>query len=244
MGFLDRMVSSAIRRSTGLNVHRAVRGIGAGKLLMMGGAAIAGALAAEKMGKSQPSTAGGRYSSGAGDTVTPAGTPAGTPPPLPPLPAAGPQAVPPLPPLPSLPPLPAIPTSETPVEEEAVPAELLFPLARTMVAAALADGTLAAEERELIDSHLTDGGLSEAQVAQLREEMSNPASVSELVAGVSELAHRQALYRAALLVVRADGEVAASENRWLALLGAALQLDGDHLRELEEDLLGSLRAES
>ncbi len=236
MGFLDRMVSNAIRKSTGLNVHRAVRGIGAGKLLMMGGAAIAGALAAEKMGKSSQSSAAGSYNSGTGDQTGP--------PPVPPIPTAQSQAVPPLPPLPSLPPLPAVPSLAAAAEEDEVPAPLLLPLARTMVAAALADGTLAAEERELIAGHLTDGGLNAAQVAQLRAEMVSPAAVSELVEGVSEPAHRQALYRAALLVVRSDGEVAEAESRWLAALGAALGLDGGRLSELEEDLLGSLRAES
>jgi uncharacterized membrane protein YebE (DUF533 family) len=75
MAFLDNLVSDLIRSSTGFNAKPFVRAVGGKNILLLGGAAIAGAIAAEKM--RQP----------------PAGAP-----PLPPLPN---QAVPPLPPLPA-----------------------------------------------------------------------------------------------------------------------------------------------
>ncbi|MCA9561311.1 MAG: hypothetical protein KC583_22330, partial [Myxococcales bacterium] len=54
MGFLDRLVGDLIQDATGFNARRIVRRIGAGKLLMAGGAALAGALAVEKLGQQQP----------------------------------------------------------------------------------------------------------------------------------------------------------------------------------------------
>src|SRR3970040_105857 len=78
MAFLDNLISDLIRNSTGFNAKPFTRAVGGKNILLLGGAAIAGAIAAEKMRQQQPA----------------AGIP-----PLPPLPAAG--GVPPLPPLPA-----------------------------------------------------------------------------------------------------------------------------------------------
>jgi uncharacterized membrane protein YebE (DUF533 family) len=75
MPFLDNLLSNLIRRSTGFNAKPFVRMVGGRNVLLLGGAAIAGALAAEQM-REKPSPAA---------------------PPPPPLP---PEALPPLPPLP------------------------------------------------------------------------------------------------------------------------------------------------
>ncbi len=88
MGFLDNIVSDLIRNSTGFNARPFVRAVGGKNILLLGGAAIAGAIAAEKM----------RAPPGA----------AGVPPIPPPLPTT--QVVPPLPPLPTAaPPEPQLP---------------------------------------------------------------------------------------------------------------------------------------
>jgi uncharacterized membrane protein YebE (DUF533 family) len=80
MAFLDNLLSDLIRNSTGFNAKPFVRAVGGKNILLLGGAAIAGAIAAEKM-RQQPA---------------PGAPPL---PPLPPLPAT--EAVPPLPPLPT-----------------------------------------------------------------------------------------------------------------------------------------------
>jgi uncharacterized membrane protein YebE (DUF533 family) len=81
MAFLDNLISDLIRNSTGFNAKPFVRAVGGKNILLLGGAAIAGAIAAEKMRQQQPAS--------------------GAPPlpPLPPLPTT--ETVPPLPPLPT-----------------------------------------------------------------------------------------------------------------------------------------------
>ena len=80
MAFLDNLLSDLIRNSTGFNAKPFVRAVGGKNILLLGGAAIAGAIAAEKM-RQQPA---------------PGAPPL---PPLPPLPST--EVVPPLPPLPT-----------------------------------------------------------------------------------------------------------------------------------------------
>jgi uncharacterized membrane protein YebE (DUF533 family) len=81
MAFLDNLISDLIRNSTGFNAKPFVRAVGGKNILLLGGAAIAGALAVEKMRAQQPA---------------PGAPPL---PPLPPLPSS--EVVPPLPPLPA-----------------------------------------------------------------------------------------------------------------------------------------------
>jgi len=89
MAFLDNLISDLIRNSTGFNAKPFVRAVGGKNILLLGGAAIAGAIAAEKMRQQQPA----------------AGAP-----PLPPLPSTEPtESVPPLPPLPTAPAEPQLP---------------------------------------------------------------------------------------------------------------------------------------
>jgi uncharacterized membrane protein YebE (DUF533 family) len=80
MAFLDNLISDLIRNSTGFNAKPFVRAVGGKNILLLGGAAIAGVIAAEKM-RQQPA---------------PGAPPL---PPLPPLPST--EVVPPLPPLPT-----------------------------------------------------------------------------------------------------------------------------------------------
>lgn len=84
MAFLDRLVSDLIRQSTGFNARPFVRSIGGRNILLLGGAAIAGAIAADKMrAKSGP----------AQDAAPPPPPPVPgtlTPPPPPPIPQAAP----------------------------------------------------------------------------------------------------------------------------------------------------------
>ena len=83
MAFLDRFVSDIIKKSTGFNARSIVRMVGGKNILLLGGAALAAALAADKMGGSEKPT------QPAVQPVPP--VPNATPPPLP-------AAPPPLPP--------------------------------------------------------------------------------------------------------------------------------------------------
>jgi len=223
MAFLDRIVSDLIKKSTGINARTFVRAVGGGNMVLLGGAAIAGALAVDKM--RQPET----HST----------------PDVPP----GPAAAPPLPPLPQtansaasqqLPPLPP------PI---LAPPELVYAIVRTMVAAALADGEMHAAEKRVIEKRLAEKRLGEdrpeeselstEQVAQIRKDLVIPAAPVELAALAVDADDRETLYRFAALVVLADDDVADTEKAWLARLAAALGIDAARSRAIDEDLFES-----
>jgi uncharacterized membrane protein YebE (DUF533 family) len=204
MAFLDRLVSDLIRSSTGYNARPFVRAIGGKNLVLLGGAAIAGALAAEKMRAPH----------------------ATKPPPPPPIPSV-PGAIP--PPLP--PPIP-----ETAPAETEIPQELLFGIVRTMVAGALADGEMHAEEKKLIESRLGESGLSPDQVKQIHKDMVLPPPPSELAAAITDPEEREMLYRFGALVVLADEETTALEEAWLHKLASSLGLDDARCRTLREEI--------
>lgn len=230
MGFLDRMVADLIADNTGLPVRGLVRKVGAKRLLLLGGAAVAGGLAYDRMRQ--------------GRSPAPA---AGAPPPPPP-PAAGAPPPPPPPPTGSLaggpppPPPPAAASAPPPAEPELSPA-LEVALARTMVAAALADGRLEDAERNAISGYLGDAGLAPADAARIHQDLLSPASPEELGGLVADPDHAAAVARAALLVLAADGAVGTAERAWLDRLTSALGLDAERARELERDLLESASAE-
>jgi uncharacterized membrane protein YebE (DUF533 family) len=206
MAFLDRLVSDLIHKSTGFNARPFVRSIGGKNILLLGGAAIAGAIAADKMGAK----------SGPPQSAVP-------PPPLPPpLPGA------------KAPPLPPPPIPEPSTAEPALPEALVFAIVRTMVAAALADGEMHAEEKKLIESRLGESGLSQEHTQQIRKDMVIPPGPQELAGGVDE--DRELIYRFGALVVLADGSASELEQAWLAKLASALGLDEAKRRAMEREL--------
>lgn len=215
MAFLDRLVSDLIRKSTGYNARPFVRAVGGKNLLLLGGAAIAGAIAAEKA----------RASGGAPSTnVSPPPPP---PPPPPPVPGAAPPPPPPVP--------------ETAAAEPELPEGLLFAIVRTMVAGALADGEMHAEEKKLIEDRLGESGLSAERVRQIQKDMVIPPSPSELAGLVGDPSDRELLYRFGALVVLADGGTSDLERGWLDKLGSALALDGPRRRAMEQEIFGESR---
>jgi len=240
MGLFDRMLTDLVVSSTGLNA-RATRGlvrrIGTGNLLMMGAAAALGGLAVSKAAPTSPPPgsaplpplpgaprAGGRTqplpessrSNRSGQTAGAAPSPASLPP---------------------LPPLPAPAAAESEAEEAPeLPPEALFPAVRTMVAAALADGELGAEERRLVLARLDESDLPEAQVHQVHQDLVVPPAPAELAAMVTEPGARETLYRAAALVVLADQKVTDRERSWLESLAGAFGFDPDTRKRLEDEL--------
>jgi len=222
MGFLDRLAADLIGDATGLPVRRLVRRVGVKNLVLLGGAVAAGGLAAQKVAESRGQ---GSQGTGAGDSVPPPPPPAPAPVDLPPLP----QVDPPVPPLPGADPVGGSePDDLTPDEK--------FAVVRTMVSAALSDGRLAPQEREAIHHHLVDSGLEEPQIAQIHQDLVISASPEELGAMAATTVAREALLRAALLVLRADREVSVAERAWLSRLATALAVDEGRALQIERDL--------
>lgn len=274
MRFLDNVVSGMISNATGLPARRLVRKVGAGRLLLLGGAAAAGSLAAGRSAAWPPQASAlpvpGTKATGASPSKPPA-----TPPPVrlptlrqmgpapPPTPMGKPTVgpVPPPPPpwvtpqlpveplpdpepepcelvsTPDLPPPP--PETQATDEEPGLSPSLSYAVVRTLLAAALADGDMAPEERRLIDSHLNEEGLDADQVRQIRRELVVPATPQKLATLVSP-ADADVLFRAAVLGARADGAVSGEEQAWLDRLAAALGLPQERQRALQTDFLESL----
>ncbi len=250
MGFLDRMISDLIQDNTGINARRMVRKIGGGKLLAMGGAALAAGMFAEKQGMFGQGAQGAQDAQG-----VPAPRPAAPPPPLPGQQASpGPPAPP--PPLPGQqaspagqPPPPPVPGAVSEAEtadvfraragatpDDELPPELTYAIVRTMVGAALADGHLATEEKAIIQKHLGESGLSEEQTAQIHRDLVLPPSTQELAALAGDGPSREVLYRFGALVVLADQETSDLERGWLKRLAAAFELDTDRQAALEAEI--------
>ncbi len=206
MAFLDRLVSDLIKSSTGFNARPFVRAIGGKNLVLLGGAAIAGALAADKMGTSPSQILN-------------------VPPPLPPIPPVPGSMVPPPPPIP-----------RAVAAEPEIPRALLFGIVRTMVAGALADGEMHAEEKKLIENRLGESGLAPDQIKQIHKDMVLPPSPNELGAGVADPNEKEMLFRFGALVVLADSETTDLEKAWLENLASALGLDEARRRALEQEI--------
>jgi len=211
MGFLDRIVADFISNATGLPVKGLIRKVGAKKLLLGGAALAAGGLAVAKMQE--------------GKTSTPATPP---PPSLPPIPGAA------APPLPPLPPAPVTPDTEA---GDDLDPDLTAAIVRTMIAAALADGHLASSERESIQSHLKDSGLSPEQISDAHADLLSPASPTTLAALAREDSDREVLYRTAILIMMADKEFAETERSWLDEFAQHLDLDDAQKAAIEHDLI-------
>lgn len=231
MGFLDRMVSDLIYKNTGIRARGLVRKIGGKNILLAGaGAVLAAALAEQQSGSS---------SAAPPQATTPPPPPA-PPPSAPPAAASEPPPVPPPPPIPIPDDAPVTapePAAEAAADDDDPPPEVAFAAVRTLVAAALADGQLADEEKEIIDRHLGHSNLTPEQCRQVRRDMALPATPSELAAQASDPELRGALYRFAFLMVKADQHVADLELSWLERLGEAFELTAERRRALEHEVL-------
>ena len=234
MGFLDRIVADVIKQSTGVNARGFVRSVGGKNMLLLGGAAVASALAYDKYAKGQQA---------------PGQAPAAGSPPPPPLPGGrvdpAPQGQPPPPlpgstappPLPTSTPPPPLPGAEAaaPDATEEPPPELVYAIVRTMVAAALSDGEMHAEEKSLIQKHMGESGLSQEQVSQVQKDLVFPATPTEL-ATLVDAGDKELLYRFGALVVLADDKVTAEEKAWLKSLAEALAIDAARAEAIQSEL--------
>jgi uncharacterized membrane protein YebE (DUF533 family) len=123
-----------------------------------------------------------------------------------------------------------------------MPPSLRLAIVRTMVAAALADGRLSDEERRSIRERLTESGLNDDGIAQVRADLAMPATPEELAASVDDAAAAAAIYRAAWLATRADRTVEGAETAWLDRLATALGFDAVRRDAIDCELGNLLRA--
>ena len=103
-------------------------------------------------------------------------------------------------------------------------------LVRLTIAAARADGRLAAQERAAILAQARAVGTE----ALVQQEIDRPRPLAEVVAGVADPNTREQLYVLAFAVVRADESVSGAERIFLAQLAHALGLDPAATARLEQ----------
>lgn len=103
--------------------------------------------------------------------------------------------------------------------------------ARLLIAAARADGQIGEEELGHILEYAREAGVENA----VREEWNSPRPLAQIVAGVSDPAHKRDLYTLAYGVLRADEDVCGAERIFLAQLAAQLGLDTQTTLTLERE---------
>jgi uncharacterized membrane protein YebE (DUF533 family) len=104
-------------------------------------------------------------------------------------------------------------------------------LVRLTVSAARADGAISASERERCLVEARAGGVE----GLMRAELDRQLPLAEIVAGVTDPAHKRDLYTLAYCVVRADEGVSGAERIYLAQFAALLALDAPTVQAIERD---------
>lgn len=150
------------------------------------------------------------------------GAPPTSPPPPIPTAAGGP-----------VPPPPPIPTATTaPASAAPIPPEALRVL-RLVLSAARADGELGPLETEQVLAAARESGAE----TLVHDELQRTVPLAELVAGVSDPAHREQLYRLAFTVVHADAGVTGSERIYLTQLAHLMGLPAGEVQRIEQDVI-------
>ncbi|MEQ1757110.1 MAG: DUF533 domain-containing protein [Vicinamibacterales bacterium] len=138
-----------------------------------------------------------------------------------------------------IPPIPPIPGSVPGVVPASDPVQTVR-LMRLAMAAANADGSLTEPERTALAARAREAGASEALV----NDLSRPAVLADIVAGVSDAREKATLYVLAFTIVRADEQVSGSERIFLAQLANLLGLDPQVVSGLEKSVADSIDAET
>lgn len=102
-------------------------------------------------------------------------------------------------------------------------------LVRSMIAAAKADGEIDATEKSRIFERLNTMELDAGTKAFVFDELSNPADINKVVAGVQGPEHAVELYTAALLAIDVD---TPAERAYLQMLAARLNLEDGLVAEI------------
>jgi uncharacterized membrane protein YebE (DUF533 family) len=162
----------------------------------------------------------------------PPGQPASAPPPPPP----GARTSTPPPPPPSGP----GPTASAPPPGQGTTATLerteqATLLVMAMIAAAAADGEVDPEERARILERLEATGLDDEEREFIDTQLTEPATIDELAARVRQPALAEEVYAASLLAIDVDTE---AERDWLDRLAQKLDLDPNTVSRLHEQSAG------
>ncbi|MFB0491154.1 uncharacterized membrane protein YebE (DUF533 family) [Methylobacterium sp. OAE515] len=123
--------------------------------------------------------------------------------------------------------------SRTPFDHTEVSEDEARTMLRAMVAATLADGLMDAAERERLYGALAAAQIGDAGRAWLDKELTEPADVDELAAGVSGPEQAARIYAAARLAIDPD---TLQERQFLKMLAEALDLPGEATARLEQEL--------
>ena len=115
-------------------------------------------------------------------------------------------------------------------EESAISDQAAKTYLRAMIAAAAADGRLDADEQRRLTATLTEAGMDREAEAFIAQEINNPASIDELVAGVSDQREALQLYTAARLAIEPNTQ---AEQEFLATLASRLGIDADLARHVD-----------
>jgi uncharacterized membrane protein YebE (DUF533 family) len=109
-------------------------------------------------------------------------------------------------------------------EAEEVSNEAAVTYIRGMIAAAAADGRIDASEQQQIIGSLSQQGIDAAAEEFLANELNNPASIEQLVAGVTNQTEGLQLYTAARVAIEPD---TGAEQHFLAVLAERLGIPAD-----------------
>jgi uncharacterized membrane protein YebE (DUF533 family) len=115
-------------------------------------------------------------------------------------------------------------------EESAISDQAATTYLKAMIAAAAADGRLDADEQRRLTATLAEAGMDREAEAFIAQEINNPASLDELVAGVSDQREALQLYTAARLAIEPNTR---AEQAFLAALASRLGIDADLARHVD-----------
>jgi uncharacterized membrane protein YebE (DUF533 family) len=121
---------------------------------------------------------------------------------------------------------------------ESLPTDILR-IVRLAVSAARADGTLSAEERNLIRERARAAGLESI----VDTELSVTRPLADIVGGVTDSAAKRDLYILAFTIVRADEAVSGAERVYLAQLAYRLGLGTETVGQLEAETAAKIDAQ-
>ena len=106
-------------------------------------------------------------------------------------------------------------------------------MVRTMVAAAMADGSLDAQEKQRIAAVIEKAGADPKTAAWLQQELHSPASAKELADSVETFEQAAEVYVAARVAIDPD---TAAEKKFLKDLAGSLGLDDELVAELNQSV--------
>lgn len=101
---------------------------------------------------------------------------------------------------------------------------------------AAADGVLEEQEQDLIRDIAQRLELSPQAKSEVEQMLQSPPSPVEVASWAIAASDRQALYRSAVEMAAADGEIADSEAALLQCLRQVLQLSADEIAAAEDGL--------